>query len=271
MAQPQRLTARQIRERDYHRSHARIVRGSQAEVCYEVVDSPRRRWWNGYWDMFTYLRGQDLADKRVLVVGCGSGLDALRLAHLGARVSAFDLSVDMLELGREKARKEGLEIEFDEMPAERLTYPDDEFDYAVAVDILHHVDIPCALDEITRVCRPGARLVVDEIYTHSLADRIRNSGFVQRFLYPRMQRFIYQGRKPYITEDERKLTEMDLRAVRERIATTEHFQYFNFIVTRLIPERYHWLNCADKIVLSLLRPLAPWIAGRALVAGVIRK
>ena len=50
--------------------------------------------------MYEYLVNCGLMDKRVLVVGCGFGDDALRLAKLGAKVNAFDLSPDSLEIAR---------------------------------------------------------------------------------------------------------------------------------------------------------------------------
>ncbi|GGY88116.1 class I SAM-dependent methyltransferase [Pseudoduganella plicata] len=187
-----RLTERQRNELAYHRQHARehedMVR---RPFSFDVLDRPGRRWWNGYWQMYAYLLTQDLRGRRVLVVGCGFGEDALRLARLGAQVTAFDLSPDSLAIARRLAAREGLVIDFGQMPAECLIYADDSFDCIVARDILHHVDIPAAMREIRRVARPQALLVVNEIYSHSLTDTIRRSRFVEAFLYPRMQRLIY--------------------------------------------------------------------------------
>ncbi|WP_264696321.1 class I SAM-dependent methyltransferase [Candidatus Nitrosacidococcus sp. I8] len=53
-------------------------------------------------------------------MGCGFDDDALRLAKLSARVSAFDLSPDSLEIAKALALKEELEIDFREMLAERM-------------------------------------------------------------------------------------------------------------------------------------------------------
>lgn len=80
-----RLTDRQQREIEYHREHAKehAARLDQP-FSWDVLDRPSRRWWNPYWQMFSYLSGQNLKGKRALVVGCGFGDDALRLAKLGA-------------------------------------------------------------------------------------------------------------------------------------------------------------------------------------------
>ena len=108
---------------------------------------------------------------------------------------------------RALADREGLNVSFEEMPAEMLRYDDNFFDFVIARDILHHVDIPLTMGEIIRVSKPNALLVVNEIYSHSFTNRIRHSAVVTKILYPRMQRIIYGEGKPYITQDERKLSE----------------------------------------------------------------
>jgi ubiquinone/menaquinone biosynthesis C-methylase UbiE len=101
--------------------------------------------------MYQYLMSLELAGKKVLVVGCGFGDDALRLAKIGADVHAFDLSSESLALAESSARRESLNITFECMSAERLQYADQFFDCIVARDILHHVDILQTIDEIYRV------------------------------------------------------------------------------------------------------------------------
>ena len=199
------LTDRQQRELDYHREHAKLHQSVlSSPFSWDVLRHPERRWWNAYWGMYEYLVSCDLTDKRVLVVGCGFGDDALRLAKLGAKVSAFDLSPDSLQIAKTLAVREGLEIIFEEMPAEKMLYEDNSFDYVLARDILHHVDIPSTMREIVRVAKPGAVFVVNEIYSHSLTDKIRHSTLVEKVLYPKMRRLIYGPGKPYITEDREK-------------------------------------------------------------------
>jgi ubiquinone/menaquinone biosynthesis C-methylase UbiE len=266
------LTERQQRELDYHRDHAKEHRRIlSSPFSWEVLQNPGRRWWNAYWQMYAYLSKCDLKDKSVLVVGCGFGDDALRLAKLGAKVSAFDLSPDSLQIARQLATREGLQIAFDEMPAEKMRYKDASFDYIVARDILHHVDIPLTMDEIVRVARPGAILVVNEIYSHSMTDKIRRSWFVERFLYPRMRRLIYGPGKPYITEDERKLNQVDLFEIQSRLQPRLFEKHFDFIVTRLIPDRFDFFAKADRLLLRILNPIGTLVAGRVFFSARISK
>ncbi|MGE0827296.1 MAG: class I SAM-dependent methyltransferase [Candidatus Binatia bacterium] len=266
------LTRRQKNELEYHREHARKNAAIlNKPFSWDVLNHPSRRWWNAYWQMYAYLSGLNLKDKRVLVVGCGFGDDALRLAKLGADVYAFDLSPDSLSIAKSLAAREGLGIAFAEMPAETLRYESDFFDFIIARDILHHVDIPRTMTEIRRVSRPGALFIVNEIYSHSIIDRIRHSTLVEKILYPRLQRFIYGEGKPYITDDERKLTERDIRAITKSLHSLEFKKYFNFIVTRLVPDRYESLAKIDRILLMILKPVAYLLAGRVLLSGHIEK
>lgn len=266
------LSDRQQRELDYHREHAKLHRKVlDTPVSWEVLTRPERRWWNGYWAMYAHLLSHDLAGKSVLVVGCGFGDDALRLAKLGARVSAFDLSPDSLEIARTLADRENLQIEFEQMPAERMRYADSSFDAAVARDILHHVDIQATMSEIVRVVKPGGVFVVNEIYSHSLTDRIRHSKLVEHTLYPKMRRFIYGDGKPYITEDERKLTEKDVDAITASLQPVAFRKYFNFLVTRIVPDRSDRLSMLDRCVLVIAGPLGRLLAGRILFSARIAK
>lgn len=221
--------------------------------------------------MYAYLLTCDLKGKNVLVVGCGFGDDALRLAKLGAKVSAFDLSPDSLQIARELAAREGLVISFEEMPAEQMRYENSIFDYIIARDILHHVDIPLTMKEIVRVAKPEALFVVNEIYSHSITDKIRRSLLVEKFIYPRMRKMIYGPGKPYITEDERKLTEVDLKEITRHLRTPSFFKHFNFFVTRIVPDRFELFTKLDRLLLSVLKPIGLILAGRILFSARIAK
>lgn len=266
------LTERQKNEIEYHREHARENSAILSKpISWSVLDNSSRRWWNAYWQMYALLSDIDLKDKRVLVVGCGFGDDALRLAKLGAHVYAFDLSPDSLSIAKSLADREGLNISFEEMSAESLKYKSDFFDFTLARDILHHVDIPRAMSEIRRVSKPGATLIVNEIYSHSFTDRIRHSSLVETVIYPKMQKLIYGPGKPYITEDERKLTEQDIQAITKSLDTLVFKRYFNFLVTRIIPDRYEIFSKVDRILLIVLKPIGHLLAGRILFSGNISK
>lgn len=265
------LTARQQRELDYHREHAANAADEVLRpVADDIIVSAARRPWNAYWSMYDRLLAADLAGKAVLVLGCGFGDDAIRIARLGARVSACDLSPESLAIAEARAGLAGVEIAFAAMPAEALTYADNSFDVAVFVDILHHVDIAATMAEIARVLKLGAQVIGDELYTHTRLQRIRESGPVQQVLYPRMRRWIYGGETPYITADEHKIDEHEFALVTERLTALET-DWFNVLEGRLYPSRLRWAARAERAAMRPLAGLAPYLAGRVVFSGRLTK
>lgn len=265
------LTDRQKNEIEYHKEHARLVAKRKNKISFDVVTSADRRLHNAYWHLYTLLLKEPLYNKKVLVVGCGAGYDALRVAKMGAQVYAFDLSPDMLKIARSSATDEGFTIKFDEMPAEKLDYEDDFFDYVIAVDILHHVNIPQTMQEIKRVAKKTGRFYIDEIYSHSATDLIRNSWLVKKCIYPLMVKFIYKNQKPYITRDERKLNEHDIDVITQGLSTVSYRRYFNFMVTRLIPDEFEFLNKIDYWITTAFGYMGKYVAGRIIIAGEVNK
>ncbi len=265
------LSERQRRELEYHRDHALKHTGRAAGVPLEIVTSEKRRWWNAYWAFYTEVRRTPLRDKRTLVVGCGFGDDAVRLAQLGARVYGFDLSPDSVEIAKQMAQSMQLEVDFRVAPAEKMPYENRFFDAVVVHDILHHVDIPAVLAEIKRVAKPGALFLCSEVYTHGTIERFRRSALINKLLYPVVRKQIYDTDKPYITEDERKIDHRELASILD-ILGSARCQYYYFIVQRLISERHVWASKLDRIVLRTLGgSLGRILAGRVQVFGRLRE
>jgi len=262
-----KLTDRQRRELEYHKQHAaKHGHGHIAErVRFDSLDPQQTRWWNDHWEMYRNLRTMDLRGRNALVIGCGFGHDALRLAKLSTHVDAFDLSNEELNVARALAHQEGLEINFRQMPAECMDYPDAQFDVVFVKGILHHCEINQVMAEVRRVCKPGALCIINEPYTHSALQRIRESRFVSKVIYPRLRSFIYSG-QPYITQDERKLNERDL-AMLQHSFTLASTQYFYGFVGRVVPQRITAFTKLDRILLWAVGPLGRLLAGRFVIMG----
>jgi ubiquinone/menaquinone biosynthesis C-methylase UbiE len=120
----------------------------------------RERGEGGYHRMLDDLELQVLepfvAGARVLEVGCGTGLILGRLAPRAAGACGVDLSPGMLRT----ARRRGLSVALGS--ATQLPFSDNSFDLVCSFKVLAHVpDIGAALAEITRVTRPGGRMVLE--------------------------------------------------------------------------------------------------------------
>jgi len=100
-----------------------------------------------------------VAGQRVLDVACGTGVVAITAARAGARVTALDLTPQLLECARENAALASVEVEFHEGDAEQLPFENSSFD--VVVSQFGHMFAPrpeVALGEMLRVLKPGGTI-----------------------------------------------------------------------------------------------------------------
>ena len=109
-------------------------------------------------------RSIDLLDlrpgERVLVPGCGTGLDFDYLPP-GLHVTAGDLAPAMVRKAEARADALGLDADVHVMDAHALALPDGHFDAVLLHLILAVVPDPeAAIREVNRVLRPGGRVGV---------------------------------------------------------------------------------------------------------------
>jgi ubiquinone/menaquinone biosynthesis C-methylase UbiE len=113
------------------------------------------------------ILGPDTGE-RVLEIGPGTGYYSIPVAeHLpGGTLSVFDIQQEMLDHVKREADKRGItNIEPTLGDAQALPYGDDSFDAAYLVTVLGEIpDQDAALRELSRVIRPGGRLVVGELF-----------------------------------------------------------------------------------------------------------
>jgi SAM-dependent methyltransferase len=122
----------------------------------------------------------------VLEVGCGFGLETLRLAHLalpGGLVSGCDLSSDFLAEARRRADAAGVNIAFKQARVETLPYPDQSFESLWSERLLIYVpDLRQAASEMRRVLRSGGRLVSIEPDISTSTLNLNNRDLVRRVM-----------------------------------------------------------------------------------------
>jgi len=117
---------------------------------------------------------------RILDVGIGTGMSLIDYAHTN-RIVGVDYSEPMLRKAQERVTEhrlshvEALAV----MDAQRLGFPDDAFDAVVAQYVITTVPDPeAALDEFTRVTRPGGEIIlVNHLGAEAGLRRVFERGF----------------------------------------------------------------------------------------------
>ncbi|MBX3436977.1 MAG: class I SAM-dependent methyltransferase, partial [Planctomycetaceae bacterium] len=112
------------------------------EIDFDRYHKPPFGPWNPYWRVFDLVAGR-LSDscRRLLIVGCGNGRDALIYARLGYEVHGFDISPGAIAIAQKAAERHGLQdsARFSVQPAEATSYDADYFDLVLGVNVLHHM------------------------------------------------------------------------------------------------------------------------------------
>jgi SAM-dependent methyltransferase len=97
----------------------------------------------------------------VLDAACGTGNLAIPAAKAGAYVTGIDIATNLVEAARERARRERLNIRFDEGDVEELPYGDASFDLVVSMFGAMFAPRPeRTAAELLRVCRPGGQIAM---------------------------------------------------------------------------------------------------------------
>lgn len=80
-----------------------------------------------------------LAGKTALDVGCGAGLLAEPLARLGATVTAVDAAPECIEVAKDHAKGQGLDIDYRAVGVESI---EGRFDLVTSMEVIEHVADP---------------------------------------------------------------------------------------------------------------------------------
>lgn len=137
------------------------------------------QYWHKRAEDFSHLRSEELrSDKyrlwqnelsrhmppdkslKILDIGCGAGFFSILLSEKGHQVTGIDLTPDMIKAAQKLAYDKHLNIDFQVMDAEKLTFADGSFDAIIARNLTWNLPDPAtAYKEWLRVLKKGGILL----------------------------------------------------------------------------------------------------------------
>jgi tRNA (uracil-5-)-methyltransferase TRM9 len=131
-----------------------------------IFDQIAPSWYNfRHWSIFS-TELEQMAGRwhkgRLLNLGCAHGPDFLPFKE-GFELYGVDFSTEMLRFAQKYAQKFGFDVKLTLADIRRLPYPDESFDWAIAVATYHHLrggEHQKALKELWRVIKPGGEAFI---------------------------------------------------------------------------------------------------------------
>ncbi len=150
-----------------HKVRQRFERDAQSfDAIYRLERSPFWRWINTTFRKavferytITFEQAGDVTGKKILDVGCGSGIYSVDFARRGAaRVVGVDFSGNMLELARQEAERHQVADRCEFIQADFLELNlEDKFDISIAMGVFDYVP-----DQVTFL-RKMVELTTDKV------------------------------------------------------------------------------------------------------------
>lgn len=97
----------------------------------------------------------------ILDVGCGAGLTEVFLTGQYQKITAIDISSELLESAKQRV----VNVDFQLYDGTEMPFPDASFDLSFSICVLHHIDHEqklIMLNEMRRVVRPGGCVAIYE-------------------------------------------------------------------------------------------------------------
>lgn len=197
-----------------------------------------------------------LHEPNVLEIGCGTGAYTKAILDLrpALRIVASDVSAESVALASRELH-EHPNLVCETMDACSIHYPDNEFDVVTGYAIVHHMPILQCLQEVSRVLKPGGRILFFE----------PNLANPQLALYDALPRSL--GMSWFnMSPDERYFGRWKARrCLNEAGFTDVSVRPFDFVHPRL-PSRLIRLGIRVGLILEKI-PLVKEIAGSLVMSG----
>lgn len=139
--------------------------------------------------------------KTILDIATGTGDLAIEMAKsTEAKITGFDLSAGMLEVGRKKIQELNLNnrIEMIQGDAENMPFEDNSFDsITVSFGVRNFENLSAGLDEINRVLKPGGTFIILEFSQPESFPMKQLYSFYSKQILPRIGKQISKDQSAY--------------------------------------------------------------------------
>ncbi len=160
-----------------------------------------------WWRKKAILQLKELHPKNILDVATGTGDVALMTAGIlhPKKITGIDISDGMLEIGRSKVIKQGLDktIELLHGDSETINFADNTFDaVTVAFGVRNFQNLEKGLAEIKRVLKPTGKLVVLEFSQPKTTGVVQVYKLYMKYVAPAVGKMFSKNRNAYKYLDE---------------------------------------------------------------------
>lgn len=126
----------------------------------------------------------------ILDLGCGTGNLSVKLAKFGCCVTGIDISEEMLNVARTKAKAEKVIIRFLNMDAHKLDFKKDSFDIVISLRTIEFVDeYEEILKEIFRVTKEKGKILIGTVNKNSKLAQMYMNDYYQKYSIYRYANF----------------------------------------------------------------------------------
>jgi len=139
---------------------SRLSQEAERRRYFEEIS--RKRFQGREWHVPIVAKFNSFRGKVVLEIGCGVGTDGIEFARNGANYTGVDLTLNAVELTRERFEVFGVPGRFEVANAEEgLPLPDASVDHVYSFGVIHHSPAPERIvGQIYRVLRNGGTFTV---------------------------------------------------------------------------------------------------------------
>ncbi len=144
---------------------------------------------------------KELAPKKILDIATGTGDFAIESLKLNPeQVIGVDISEGMLDVGRVKMKKKGIDhiISMESGDSENLRFDDNNFDAViVAFGVRNFENLELGLKEMNRVLRPGGKAVILEFSKPTIFPFKQLYNFYFRWILPKIGKLVSKDNAAY--------------------------------------------------------------------------